>query len=127
MTKMDVVTIVRHEISSAFNRMASNPITAGSPEAFSALADQLDAEATIADVVDEWLERLITERKEVDERLGKLQAFLDSKLDFDAIPGEPLRAFTAQERDRLVRQRDAMETYRNILAERIAAVGTRSA
>ena len=60
-------------------------------------------------------ERVVKEKAELDEKLGKLHAFCfghDTKI---------FGSLSPEERDRLERQYDAMKLYSNILAERIAA------
>jgi hypothetical protein len=57
-------------------------------------------------------ERVVTEKFELDQKLIKLTKFLDSEL---------FTSLAAAERDRLRRQRDAMQVYSDILGERIIA------
>ena len=58
-------------------------------------------------------ERVITEKRELDEKLAKLKAFC-----FD--PGSPIfRALTPADRDLLEDQYTAMEQYSTILGKRI--------
>jgi hypothetical protein len=60
-------------------------------------------------------QRVLDEKRELDEKRGKLTAFQVTPL-FASLPGE--------ERDRLVRQLAAMTTYSDILSDRIAAFPT---
>lgn len=57
-----------------------------------------------------WQDRLVRERDDVDVMLERLNVFLVA---------EP--AVSVEEKNRLFRQRRAMEEYRNVLAERISA------
>ena len=58
-------------------------------------------------------QRVVAEKTELDEKLSKLNAFMD---------GEQFRIICdSDECDRLVKQRHAMERYSNILGERISA------
>ena len=57
-------------------------------------------------------ERVVKEKKELDEKLSKLDAFCLTDM-FASLPFE--------EQGRLNRQHSAMEVYSRILAERIAA------
>lgn len=57
-------------------------------------------------------ERVVQEKRELDEKLSKLSAFLVSDL-YHTLP--------AEERDRLTRQHNVMTQYSQILGERIAA------
>lgn len=57
-------------------------------------------------------ERVITEHKELDEKLFKLNAFIKDSPIFKGLP--------QAERDRLVRQQHWMTGYHQVLAERIA-------
>lgn len=57
-------------------------------------------------------ERVVTEKNELDEKRGKLTAF---------IGGETYRTLDQVEQSRLNRQLEAMTLYSNILGERIAA------
>jgi len=59
-----------------------------------------------------YQERVAQEKKELDEKLAKLDAFGRTDL-FASLP--------ADERGRLNRQHSAMEEYSRILGERIAA------
>jgi uncharacterized protein len=59
-------------------------------------------------------ERVVAEKKELDEKLGKLKEFCfgsDTKI---------FASLDPHERDRLERQYDAMKLYSGILGERIA-------
>jgi len=61
--------------------------------------------------MDDFRERVVEEKRELDGKLQRLEAFIAGKA-FDAInPGE---------QNRLVRQRDAMCDYSGILGDRIA-------
>ena len=57
-------------------------------------------------------QRVVDEKRELDERLKKLSEFFSNPI-FHGLPEE--------ERSRLSRQRRAMTTYSDILGERIAA------
>jgi hypothetical protein len=57
-----------------------------------------------------YLERVIIEKKELDEKRAKLREFL---------VGDAFKALAAEEQDRLKAQIQAMDTYSNILGERI--------
>ncbi len=57
-----------------------------------------------------YQERVVQEKKDLDEKLGKLEAFLCDK------GHEPLRP---HEQDRLIRQHRTMEKYSSILGVRI--------
>lgn len=59
-------------------------------------------------------QRVIGEKRELDDRLGKLVAFIDSAI-FDGLD--------AEEQDRLRRQAACMADLSQILGERIAAFG----
>lgn len=59
-----------------------------------------------------YQERVIEERKELEERLIKLVAFIESAMFYDLQSDEKLR---------LQRQRDAMRLYLYILNERVKA------
>ena len=66
-----------------------------------------------------YMERVITEKEELDEKVEKLTEFLS--------PGkEGGIEITEAERDRLQRQLDCMVAYSTILVERIEAFGTQS-
>jgi hypothetical protein len=58
-------------------------------------------------------QRVVDEKKELDEKLDKLKAFIDTNPVFKTLPED--------ERSRLNRQFDAMAEYSNILAQRIMA------
>lgn len=58
-------------------------------------------------------ERVVSERKELGEKLDKLKAFIEGSPIFKSLPEE--------ERHRLNRQFDAMAEYYSILGQRIAA------
>ena len=58
-------------------------------------------------------QRVVDEKVEVDEKLDKLSAFIESSPIFVGLPHE--------ERVLLIRQEQAMLEYSNILGERIAA------
>lgn len=60
----------------------------------------------------EWQRRVMEERRELLERLGRLDVFLGSTL---------YASLDADERDRMARQRGAMGRYADILGERIEA------
>jgi len=57
-------------------------------------------------------ERVVTEKKELDEKRVKLGTFIDGKT-FQTLPQE--------ERDRLMEQAIIMESYSNVLGRRILA------
>lgn len=57
-------------------------------------------------------ERVVTEKKELDEKLSKLTAFYDTPI---------FASLDQAERDRLHRQGHAMSVYSDILEERISA------
>lgn len=57
-----------------------------------------------------WQNRVLEEKTQLDDRLGKLAAFIGSAT-FKALP--------AEEQTRLCLQRNAMNAYSNILRERI--------
>jgi hypothetical protein len=59
-----------------------------------------------------YQERVITEMKELDEKIVKLDTFRHSPI-YDTLP--------EAERDRLTRQYAHMKDYSNVLAERISA------
>lgn len=59
-----------------------------------------------------YQQRVVDEKKDLDERLAKLKAFVLT---------EVYRNLPADEQDRLSRQYDAMYSYSCILGERIAA------
>ena len=59
-------------------------------------------------------QRVVTENKELDEKLQKLKAFIESEK-FASVVTD------LAERERLIRQEKAMRTYSEILKERIAA------
>jgi len=58
----------------------------------------------------DWQERVITEKKELDEKLAKLDSFGRTEM-FEALP--------ADEQGRLNRQHSLMEEYSQVLGERI--------
>jgi len=55
----------------------------------------------------------VEEKKELDEKLDKLKAFIETSSVFKSLP--------ADERGRLGKQFDAMAEYSSILSQRIAA------
>jgi hypothetical protein len=57
-------------------------------------------------------ERVVTEKKELDEKRVKLEEFIDGSV-FPTLPQE--------ERDRLMEQAVIMESYANVLGRRILA------
>lgn len=62
-------------------------------------------------------ERVVTEKKELDEKLGKLYEFV-----FGDGPGRAtFKTLSPDERDRLEDQYTAMKQYSDILGKRIAA------
>jgi len=61
-------------------------------------------------------ERVVTEKKELDEKLNKLKTFITENPTFKTLP--------EGERRRLNRQWDVMLEYSNILAARIEAFGS---
>lgn len=58
-------------------------------------------------------ERVVTEKRELDEKLDKLKAFIETNATFKTLPED--------EQGRLNRQFDAMAEYSSILGQRIAA------
>lgn len=60
----------------------------------------------------DFQQRVVTEKTELDEKLGKLQVFLNTPR-FMGLP--------ADEQSRMVRQASAMSEYSVVLGERIAA------
>lgn len=58
-------------------------------------------------------QRVVEEKKELDEKLDKLKAFIETSSVFKALP--------ADECGRLGKQFDAMAEYSSILSQRIAA------
>ena len=56
--------------------------------------------------------RVIEEKQELDEKLDKLGAFINTN---------KFKSLVGDERDRLFDQQTYMEDYRNVLAERIEA------
>lgn len=62
----------------------------------------------------EYQQRVLLEKAELDERLTKLSAFINSGAFVNIVPDN-------DERARLTRQETAMHAYAEILAERIAA------
>jgi hypothetical protein len=62
-----------------------------------------------------YQERVVAEKKELDEKLAKLKAFC-----FDD-GNKTFNTLSSEERNRLERQFDAMQVYAGILDERIAA------
>lgn len=66
----------------------------------------------VAVSIEPWKQRVLTEKDELNDKIGKLAAFLSSE-QFAALP--------EAEQDRLTRQLDAMTAYRSILTERINA------
>ena len=59
-------------------------------------------------------ERVVKERAELDEKIGKLYPFSEGKL---------FQSLDKAEQDRLTRQYGVMKRYRDILDERIAVFG----
>ena len=60
-------------------------------------------------------QRVVNEKKELNEKLDSLIAFIETSPIFKNLP--------ADERERLGRQFDVMTEYSNILSQRIAAFG----
>jgi hypothetical protein len=60
-------------------------------------------------------ERAVVEKKELDEKLEKLLAFIDSG------KGRIFNTLTTEERERLTTQARIMKEYSDVLADRIAA------
>ena len=58
-------------------------------------------------------QRVVDEKKELDEKLDKLKAFIETNPTF--------KSLLADERGRLGRQFDVMAEYSSILSQRIAA------
>lgn len=58
-------------------------------------------------------QRVVDEKKELDKKLGKLKAFIETNTRFAGLP--------VDERRRLNRQCDVMAEYSSILSQRIAA------
>ena len=58
-------------------------------------------------------QRVVDEKTELDEKLKKLTAFIDTNTVFENLPED--------EKTRLVRQESCMSEYSKILGERIAA------
>lgn len=58
-------------------------------------------------------QRVVDEKKDLDEKLDKLKAFIETSPIFKSLP--------IDERDRLGRQFDVMAEYSSILSQRIAA------
>ena len=58
-------------------------------------------------------ERVVNEKKELDEKLDKLKAFIETSSVFKSLPDD--------ERRRLELQFDVMTEYSSILSQRIAA------
>lgn len=58
-------------------------------------------------------QRVVDEKKELDEKLDKLKAFIETNPIFNNLPDD--------ERGRLGRQFDVMEEYSRILSQRISA------
>lgn len=63
-----------------------------------------------------WWNRVIVEKRELDHRLTKLRAFLTTS------SGE----ITVRDHELLMRQVRAMQTYSNILGERLSKIDTDS-
>jgi len=59
-------------------------------------------------------ERVVAEKKELDEKIAKLDQFVD---------GDVYDDLDEEEQDRLTRQREAMGDYSDVLGERIEAFG----
>lgn len=57
-------------------------------------------------------ERVVQERKELEEKLQKLSAFISSSVEFQQLP--------ADEKGRLLKQEGLMIDYRDVLSARIA-------
>lgn len=60
-------------------------------------------------------ERVVTEKKELDEKLEKLLTFIDSG------NGRTFLTLSTEERQRLTTQARIMKEYSDVLADRIAA------
>ena len=60
----------------------------------------------------EYKQRIVSEKKELDQKIGRLAAFLD---------GETAATVSVEEIERMKRQFEIMKEYSQILAERIAA------
>ena len=58
-------------------------------------------------------QRVVDEKKELDEKLDKLKAFIETNSIFTSLPTD--------ERGRLEKQFDVMAEYSSILSQRIAA------
>ena len=58
-------------------------------------------------------QRVVDEKKDLDEKLDKLKAFIETSPTFKSLP--------ADERGRLGKQYDVMAEYSSILSQRIAA------
>lgn len=58
-------------------------------------------------------QRVVNEKKELDDKLDKLKNFIENTILFKSLP--------ADERGRLNRQFDVMAEYSSILSQRIAA------
>jgi hypothetical protein len=58
-------------------------------------------------------QRVVDEKKDLDEKINKLKAFIETNPTFKTLPDD--------ERRRLGRQFDAMAEYSSILSQRIAA------
>ena len=67
---------------------------------------------------DQWLDRLVTESKELMYKLGKLWKFIDSSSKFNALSGD--------EQSDLIIQHYYMENYQKVLKKRIAAYKDKS-
>ena len=68
--------------------------------------------ATQTSAVEPWQQRVIDEHAELDKKIGALAAFL---------AGERFSTLPSAEKARLTHQLSAMQEYRSILSERIAA------
>jgi hypothetical protein len=72
-----------------------------------------EVEATSGEaVLEPWQQRVVTEKAELNEKIGNLAAFLAS---------ETFGELDEAERARLTRQLELMTQYRSVLTERIAA------
>lgn len=63
--------------------------------------------------IPEYQQRMMVEKTELDEKLHKLKAFLES---------EAVEHVPAEEVGRMLRQSFAMSTYSSVLGERLAAI-----
>ena len=60
-----------------------------------------------------YQQRVVDEKSELDERLGKLIEFIEESPTFPRLPDD--------EKNRLRRQKDCMQNYSDVLGERVAA------